>query len=158
MLALACGYSYALSGRRLSCTCRCRILGRGHERLLDWGSTCGYHTRMESWFSQHQWINSARAADASTCVYHVSPHRWVLLPKSDPPQDLVDFLSKAALPLVPGKSASVVTMEAGLHPKWTDHVAIIGKKAGFWDLWPKWNSFLWKHDVGSQYPMLVETF
>jgi len=106
---------------------------------------------MEEWFSHHPWINSATTADASSCVYHLSPTRWVLLPKGDPPQDLIDFLTKE--PHVPGKSAVVVTIEKGLHPKWTDHIAIIGKKAGLWDVWPVWNDPSWKYDTG-QFPLL----
>lgn len=108
---------------------------------------------MDDWLGQHPWIRSASSATAASSVYHVSPTRWVLLPKEEPPEDLRAFLTK--FPLVPGKSAVVVTMELGLHPKWSDHIAVIGKKAGLWDLWPAWNDPSWKFNMG-HFPFLVE--
>jgi len=87
-------------------------------------------------------------------VYKIGPHRLVTLPDDTPPADLVKKIREKAQ-FVPGKSASAAAIEAELSPAEADLLAVIGKKAGLWGLWPEPSNPLWSMGTAGQFPVLT---
>jgi hypothetical protein len=107
-----------------------------------------------SWFSEHPWVAGEGIPLTAMRVYRVGPMRFVLLPSGPPPKDLLLEIRKR-VPFVTGKSAFVAALEGGIEPSKVFHLAIAGMKGGLWDLWPEWNSPLWKLDM-KHLPLLQE--
>jgi len=114
------------------------------------------YTLPMSWLSEHPWVQRGRSMGVDITVYRVGPYRVVTLPDDDPPEDLVDEV-RARVNFVPGKSASVAALEAELPPAEGDLLAVVGKKAGLWGLWPDPNNTLWSLGAEGQFPILTST-
>jgi hypothetical protein len=78
-------------------------------------------------------------------VHHVGPGRIVLLPRGEPPPDLVALIKKH-VSFEPGKSSFVAAIEAGVEPTKIYHLAVIGQLAGLWKMWPEYWNPLWRFD------------
>ena len=106
-----------------------------------------------SWLTDHPWVRLGKVMNVGITVYRVGPYRLVTLPSDIPPSDLVTEIKKRT-DFIPGKSAIVLALESGLPPEESDLLAVVGKKANLWSLWPEFGNPLWKIGLPNQFPIL----
>jgi hypothetical protein len=101
-----------------------------------------------NWLRTHPWVQTGQHGK----IYHVGPNRFAILPEDPVPEDLVETLQNR-LQIVSGKSIRVLALEAGLNPQDDNILAIVGKRAGLWTLYPGPHDTMWKFDMG-QFPII----
>ena len=83
-------------------------------------------------------------------VHHINDKEFVILPRDDIPKELQEAIEEVRDNFyVPGVSAKTLALQSGLSSSSTNLLAVLGKKLGFWKIWPEFNSPLWKFNAGN---------